>query len=104
MIFTSLHQIGFGEFEYHQKSGDVRYALFSARTGMARTSPAAPLMSAFGSEAHAGLRSGHTDCSNVLISTFDSSVLCTGHLSAISINRLRCSVSSGPSNVIARSM
>ena len=42
--------------------------------------------------------------SNVLISISDFSVRCTGHLSAISSSRLRCSASSGPSIVILRSM
>src|SRR6185312_2350780 len=50
------------------------------------------------------LPEGHAGRSTVWISTFDSSVWCTGHLSAISISRLRCSASSGPSSVMARSM
>jgi len=45
-----------------------------------------------------------TDFSKVLISISDFNVRCTGHLSAISINRLRCSASSVPSSVMIRSI
>jgi len=53
---------------------------------------------------YSGCNEIQAGCSTVRISISDSSVRCTGHLSAISMSRLRSSALSAPSSVIVRSM